>query len=42
MLASSGAEIDDSLGYHLVLNLGRLTMNHAVEIVLGAWSRTIR
>lgn len=34
-----GADIDDPLGYHLVLNMGRLTMDEAVEIVKGAWSR---
>ncbi len=32
-----GADIDDPLGYHLVLNLGRLTMDEALEIVRVSW-----
>ena len=33
-----GADIEDPLGYHVVLNMGRLTMEEALEIVRTAWS----
>jgi cytidylate kinase len=36
-----GADIDDPLGYHLVLNMERLTMDEAIEIVREAWRQMI-
>ncbi len=35
------ADIDDPLGYHLVLNMGWLTMDEGLEIVRGAWNRRV-
>jgi cytidylate kinase len=34
-----GADIDDPLGYHLVLNMGRMTMDEALEVVRATWNR---
>jgi cytidylate kinase len=34
-----GADIDNPLDYHLVINTGRMTQAGALEMVLGAWRR---
>lgn len=34
-----GADIDNPLAYHLIVNMGRLTMDEALEIVLRAWQK---
>ena len=36
-----GADIEDPLSYHLVLNMGRMAMDEALEIVRAAWTRRI-